>query len=231
MQYNSKIKLTIAKYYTPSGRCIQKLDYSNRNEKGEVVEVADSLIKAFKTKNGRDVFDGRGVDPDVKVDPGKYSELTVSLVTADLIFDYASDFFRKHKTIPPAKEFEITEAQYQDFMTYLKDKEYDYTTKTQKVLDGLKETAEKEKYLEGAEEAFEALKKKLTPSKEEDLVKFKDEIIELLENEIATRYYYQNGRIEVSLKKDPYILTALEVLNDEAKYKGILDGSVKTDKN
>jgi carboxyl-terminal processing protease len=228
LQYNSKIKLTIAKYYTPSGRCIQKLDYSNRNKEGEVVEVADSLIKAFKTKNGRDVFDGRGVDPDVVVDPGKYSELTVTLVTSDLIFDYASEFQRKNKTVAPPKEFEFSDAQYLDFTNYLKDKEYEYTTKTQKVLDGLKDVAEKEKYLEGAEQAFEELKKKLTPSKDADLVKFKTEIIELLEREIITRYYYQNGRVEVSLKKDPYILAALEVLNDEAKFKGILDGSVKT---
>lgn len=224
INFGSKIKLTVAKYYTPSGRCIQKLDYSHRDEKGKVHEIADSLVAVFKTKNGRKVIDGRGVEPDIEISLGMYSKLTAVLVRDDYMFDFATDFERSHPTIAEAKEFALSDEKYMGFIEYLSNKDIKYTTDSEELLEQLKEVAKEEKYFSDAEREFESLLVKLQPSLKNDMVRYKDEIIELLENEIISRYYYQNGRVEASLKKDLYMKEAIRVLKDLAVYTEILSG-------
>jgi len=228
LSYNAQLKITTAKYYIPSGRCIQALDYTHRNEDGSVGKIPDSLITEFNTKTGRVVFGGGGIAPDFKLKARKLSNITPILGNKLLIFDFATKYRREHPSIPQPKEFEITDEEYNDFITFLADKKYDYSTHSEKKLEELKETAEKEKYFEDAKEEYEALKKKITHNKEEDLEKFKDEIKRFIRSEITARYYFQNGRIEASLKTDLEIQKAIEILNDSVLYATVLDGSVKS---
>ncbi len=230
LSYNAQLKVTVAKYYTPSGRCIQALDYSHRNEDGSVAKVPDSLITAFKTKNGRIVYDGGGVAPDINVDVQKYSSILASLVTKNLIFDYATKYRIAHPTIAPAKEFKLTNAEYDAFLDYLNGKEYDYTTKTEKTIEELKADAKDDKNFDAISADIDALKLKIIHNKKEDLVKYSPEIKEFLEEEIASRYYFQNGRLEASFKDDKEIKEGIALLNDTEKYKKILTTIVKSDK-
>lgn len=227
LEYNAQVKITIAKYYTPSGRCIQRLDYSDHDNNGKGKTVADSLITVFKTKNGRDVKDGRGIDPDIEVDPGTYSVLSATVMANNYIFDYATAYQRSHETIPDAKTFTISDAEYDEFTAFVLDKDFEYTNASLSYLDKLEKVAKTEKYFEDSKTEFAALKESLKTDKAEDMKRFKEEMIELLENEIASRYYYQNGRVEVALKRDPYIASTIEVLKDQVRYKGILEGTVK----
>lgn len=229
LSYNAQLKVTVAKYYTPSGRCIQALDYTHRTDKG-VEHIADSLISAFKTKNGRIVYDAGGVAPDIAIEPVKYSNIAISLVSKSHIFKYANKYRMTHSSIPPAKEFRLTDAEYSDFIAYLSDKEFDYTTKSEKRLQELQATAQKEKYYEDIKSEFDALKTKMMHNKKEDLIKFKPEIKELLEAEIATRYYFQKGKQEAILKDDPLIAEANRVFQDNPRYKSILTTIVKANK-
>jgi carboxyl-terminal processing protease len=222
LSYNAQLKVTVAKYYIPSGRCIQALDYSHRTDDGTVTKIADSLTYAFRTRNGRIVYDGGGVNPDVALDPFKYSNIAGSLSSKSLIFDFATQYRLQHNNIVSAKEFELSDADYEAFVNFLNGKDYDYVTKSEKTLDELKLSAEKEKYYEDIRAEFEALKSKMIHNKKDDLVKFKKEIKELLEEEIASRYYYQKGRLEASLNDDPEVKEAVKVLNDNTKYKALL---------
>jgi carboxyl-terminal processing protease len=230
LEFNNKLKITVAKYYTPSGRCIQKLDYSHRDERGQVKEFADSTLKKFKTKNGREVIEGRGVDPDIKIDDYDYSKLSEALVINDIIFDFATQYRLKTPSIAPARQFSLSEKEYEEFMAFALTKEFSYKTDSEIMLEKLAEIARDERYYELAEKEFEKLKKSLHPEKKDDLIRFKKEIIELLENEIISRYYYQNGRIELSLGNDPFILEAKKVLNDKDSYNGILSGKINPKK-
>lgn len=230
LSYNAQLKVTVAKYYTPSGRCIQALDYSHRNEDGSVDKVPDSLITAFKTRNGRIVYDGGGVAPDVATEVPKYSSILTSLVTKNLIFNYATKYRNEHSSIPTAKQFNLSDSEYDDFVTYLNGKEYDYTTKTEKALDELKQDAKDDKTLDAIKADIDALKNKIMHNKKEDLVKYKPEIKQFLEEEIASRYYFQNGRLEASLKDDADLKEALGLLNDSDRYNKILTTIVKAEK-
>lgn len=230
LSYNAQLKVTVAKYYTPSGRCIQALDYSHRNEDGSVDKVPDSLITAFKTKNGRIVYDGGGVAPDVTIEAPKYSSILASLVTKNLIFNYATKFRMQHPTIPSVKEFNLSDADYDDFVAYLNTKEYDYTTKTEKALDELKEGAKDDKASDLIKTDIEALKAKIMHNKKDDLVKYKPEIKQFLEEEIVSRYYFQKGRLEATLKSDPDLKEAVAILNNQERYKSILTTIVKPEK-
>jgi carboxyl-terminal processing protease len=222
LKYNAKIKVTIAKYYTPSGRCIQKLDYSHREVGDDAEAISDSLINRFKTRNGREVIDGRGIEPDVKVDRGVYSRLTATLVFNNIIFDFATKYRAENEKIAAAKDFKVDDALYQNFVDFVLAEEFDYTTASSEVMDELKDVVEDENFMSEAEAEYKALMEKLKPSKERDLQKFKEEIMEVLEDEIVGRYYYQKGRIAHSLDKDPFILEAIKILNDSARYKDIL---------
>jgi carboxyl-terminal processing protease len=224
LTYNAKLKVTTAKYYIPSGRCIQALDYSNRNEDGSVGKVPDSLITAFKTRNGRKVYDGGGVNPDVHIKAKNISKIAQSLENKGLIFDYATLYRRTHASIDRAQEFRLSKEEYQAFVQWLSDKTYDYTTDTEKELEELKKIAKDEQYLSRIEKELETLKGELAHNKQEDLEAFKDEVSKLLEDEIVTRYYYQKGRIQHSLSVDQEIAKALEILNDKDKQQAILTG-------
>lgn len=227
LSYGTQVKITTAKYYTPSGRCIQALDYSHRNEDGSVGSVPDSLKKEFKTKNGRKVFDGGGVDPDIAIAIKPFSKITESLLTKQLIFDYATYYRSKKSSIAPAKEFVLTDADFQDFKNYISKKEYDYTTASEKALEDFKKKAEEEKYFDAVKTQYDALRQNLTHDKQADLDKNKAEIMELLQEEIARRYYYQKARYETSFTTDDDIQEALKLFKDTARYQQILKPTAK----
>lgn len=228
LSYNSKLKVTVAKYYTPSGRCIQKLDYSHREEDGKVNAVADSMIREFKTLNSkRPVFDGKGVAPDITVERPELSNISASLLSKNLFFDYATNYRIKNETIKPVSEFVFTADDYTDFVNFLADKDYSYTTDSEDLLAKLEKITQEEKYFDDVKTEYEQLKDKLNIHKKDDLKKFKDEITMILETEIVGRYYYQTGAIQSSLKKDPVIEKALNTLNNQDLYKSILAGTKK----
>lgn len=231
LSYNAQLKVTVAKYYIPSGRCIQKIDYSNRNESGIAQQVPDSMIHSFKTLvNQREVFDGKGIKPDVKTEDQKLSPLSSTLMRQYLIFDYATQYQLEHDSIDSPAEFDFNDSQYESFKTFLENKEYDYETQSEKLLDKLQKVAEKERYFDRAKTEYAALEAKLSGDKDADLEKFQEEVSEILENEIVSRYYYQKGRIEQSLSKDPDIQEALEVLNEPKIYNEILAGTFSKEK-
>jgi carboxyl-terminal processing protease len=222
LTYNAQLKVTTAKYYTPSGRCIQALDYSHRNADGSVGSVPDSLKKEFKTKSGRKVFDGGGVDPDLANKQADYSKITESLIINQLVFDYATKYRNRHTSIAPAKDFKLTDADFTDFKTFLLDKKYDYQTASEKALEDFKKKAEDEKYFEAVQSQYQQLKQNLSRDKQDDLDKNKTEIIELLESEIAKRYYFQKAQYEMAAKHDEDVKVAIKLLNDLPRYNAIL---------
>ena len=222
LSYNSQLKLTVAKYYIPSGRCIQALDYSNRNEDGSVGKIADSLSTEFRTKNNRKVYDGGGITPDLVTEREVSSKILLSLFRERLFFDYATEYRLKNENILSAKDFKITDEKFLDFKNFLSDKEYEYETDTEKAYKKLKKVAEEENYFESMKNNFDLLVTKIDDAKSDDLEKNKDFVKEILANEIVSRYYYQKGRIQSSLNYDKDILEAITVLSDSTKYKQIL---------
>jgi len=220
LSYNTKLKVTTAKYYIPSGRCIQALDYSHRNEDGSVGVVPDSLITEFTTKKGRKVYDGGGVVPDVKIDPEKLSTLSIELVTRFMVFDFATKYSNENETIPQPEDFEITDDIYTQFTEFVKSSDFKYDSQSQDDFAKLMETAKREKYYGIAESEFEALKAKLEPNLEKDLGEFRSEVSEMLEDEIVSRYYYQKGAIRSSINDDKGIEKAIEELDSEMAYSG-----------
>lgn len=225
LSYNTQMKITVAKYYIPSGRCIQSVDYSHRDSLGRSVSIPDSLTKPFKTKDGRTVFDGAGINPDVPLEQPTYSNIAISLLSRYLFFDYANKFKETHDTIPAAKDFMITDTQYNDFVTWLQDKDYDYTSRSEKMLADLKKTAEKEQYYDELKGEFQLLESKMIHNKQSDLEKFRPEIERILKNEIVARYYYQKGRVEAAISDDNEVKVARDILKDSKKYNGILNGT------
>lgn len=228
LSYNSKLKLTVAKYYTPSGRCIQKLDYSHKNAKGKADAIPDSLITEFRTVNSkRPVFDGKGVAPDIEVKNKLLSNISKSLLLKSLFFDFATAYKLKHDTILPIEKFKLTKNEYEAFVAFLSDKDYEYTTESEDLLVSLEKAAKKDEYYEDVKAEYEALKSKLNHNKKDDLYKFKTEISRILESEIISRYHYQTGQIKASLKHDIILAAAIKTLNDKALYRSILAGTNK----
>lgn len=224
LSYNTKLKVTVAKYYIPSGRCIQAIDYSHRNADGSVGKTPDSLKVAFKTRNGRVVYDGGGVEPDVATEVVNRTPIINSLNSKGLIFDYALQYRATHPTIKTAKEFELSDADYQDFVAWIKDKEYDYTTQVEKDLGNLEASARKEKYFDVIQDQLKALKSKLTHSKETDLMMFKKDIKQMLEREIMSHVYLQKGEREFVFRTDAEVKAALDLFKDMPRYDKILKG-------
>ncbi|CCH57200.1 carboxyl-terminal protease [Fibrisoma limi BUZ 3] len=224
LSFNTKLKITTAKYYIPSGRCIQAIDYSHRNPDGSVGKIPDSLKTAFKTKVGRVVYDGGGVTPDIAVEDQTPTPIALSLTNKGLIFDYAVKYRHEHPTIKPAREFRLTDAEYQDFVKWLSDKEYDYTTQVEKDLGTLEASAKKEKYFDQIQDQLKSLKTKMSHSKDADLNTFKSEIKTLLEQEITGHYYLQKGLKESSFGTDPEIKAALDLFGNMNRYQEILKG-------
>jgi len=225
ISYNAQAKITVAKYYIPSGRCIQAVDYSKKDKNGHSERIPDSLITAFTTKNGRTVYDGHGIKPDIATEEQEFSMLSYALLSNYLFFNYATKFAREKPEIASADEFEITDDIYDDFIAYISDKDYDYITKCDETLEKLKGYAEDEKYFNDIQSEFEALTLKLKENKQADLTNHKEEINKILRLEIISRYYYQKGQIISSLLDDNDIAKAIEIINQQDSYLAILDGS------
>jgi carboxyl-terminal processing protease len=224
LPYNSLVKITIAKYYVPSGRCIQEIDYTHRKDDGSVVKVADSLIHEFKTKNGRSVYDGSGIYPDVFVKQDRFANITQALVGKLFVFDFANNYRNTHPSIEPSKKFSLSDADYADFVKFLDGKNYSYNTASEKMLASLKTEATKEKQFGEIQTEYDALKAKMAASKKNDLQLHKDEIKQVLENEIAGRYYYEKGRYETNFKYDKELAQAVKVMQDKEMIAQILKG-------
>lgn len=224
LSYNAQLKVTTAKYYTPSGRCIQAVDYSSRNEDGSVAFIPDSLMKPFQTKNGRTVYDGGGIDPDIRTEPETMSRISASLYLKNFIFDYANLYVHKNPSPVDPEKFSLTNEEFTDFLKFLEGKDFDYETESEENLKKLIETARNERYYDLAKEEFAALRLKLAHDKEKDLQVFSDEIIRLLNDEIVGRFYYQGGRVRHSLGRDRDVARALEVLHNPTLYSSILSG-------
>jgi carboxyl-terminal processing protease len=223
LAYNTRMKVTISKYYIPSGRCIQAIDYSDKTEGKKHKKVADSTAVAFKTKSGRVVYDRGGIEPDILVPSSKSIPLVGSLYQKYFFFDYANKFAKNHPTIPTAKQFMITDDIYNDFVLFVKQSaDHEYTTQSEKLLTALKDATEEEQYFDAIKEDYQKLHQKLLNEKEHDLIKYKKEISFILRSEIVSRYYYQKGQIEVVLSDDPELQKAIEVLHDSKQYHAIL---------
>jgi len=222
LSYNSQVKLTTAKYYIPSGRCIQAIDYSQKDDEGKGFNVPDSLRNEFRTKNGRIVLDGGGIEPDEEIESRIFAPITYSIVARSLVFEYVNKFALENSEIVSPREFEVTDETYTDFVSWLEGKDYDYTTRVEKTMEDLVSFAQKEKYYDEIKDELESLKKIVSHSKELDLVTFKDEIKEALKDEIISRYYYQEGVLEASLNKDDEINESLKVLKNPTQYAMML---------
>jgi len=210
LPYNGQLKVTTAKYYTPSGRCVQAIDYTHRNEDGSVGSIPDSLKHEFKTAHGRTVKDGGGITPDVEIKGKDYSRLTYSVVLNGVVEQYAIDYCRKHASIPELDKFHFSDADYEDFITYAKGKEFDFRTSARSLYDSMVKELEKDGIKDSMSSELKALEDKLDMEKEEFLRLKKDEIIPFIENEIAIRYYYQQAGVKVNLRYDDVLKKALE---------------------
>jgi carboxyl-terminal processing protease len=222
LSYDAQLKVTTAKYYIPSGRCIQAVDYSNRNEDGSVGLIPDSLIREFTTKNGRKVYDGGGIAPDIRIEPEPPGNITISLYTKNLIFDYATEYAATHETFGSIGKMSFSDTAYNDFLHFISTRNYDYISESDNKLTELIGIARSEKYYEGAEEEFNALKIKLAHDKEKDLQTFKSEIKALIIEEIAGRYYYQKGKARATLIGDKALEKAMEICEDGKLYRSLL---------
>lgn len=223
LSYNAQLKITTAKYYTPSGRCIHTLDLSGN---GSTATIPDSLINEFFTKNGRKVFDGGGIMPDIEVAEPVPAAILINLYTRNLIFDYATLYADRNPSIPPLTEFQITDEDYRDFINFLQERGFEYQTQTEERLRQLIAASKQENYYVAATDAFNEFEKILTHNKQQDLVTYKKEIKGMLREEIAGRYYYQKGLVKASLDDDPFVDKAIEILNNRRIYNSILNGSI-----
>ncbi len=222
LSYNSSLKITVSKYYIPSGRCVQNIDYFGKDTLSFKKHIPDSLATAYKTKGGRIVYDKGGIEPDITTADTTASQILITLILNNLIFDFANDFRATHDTIATPDKFVMTEELYQQFLDFLKDKNYEYTTETEILLKELKQSAIEENNFQTIENLYQEMEEKIKLDKSRDLIKYKDEISKFLTSEIITRYYYQKGRIIYTLKNDVDIKTAKEILLDKTKYNSIL---------
>lgn len=235
LSYNTQLKVTTAKYYIPSGRCIQALDFSHPNEDGSVGIIPDSLISEFKTKNGRTVKDGGGISPDVEILPETLSQIATELYFRNYIFDYATEYFRTHEGVKKPADFKFSDQDYDSFKAFLVKRNFNYKTITEESFNELVSNAKKEKYYDIHKELFTTLEKDITHDLEQDLMTFKGEITDLISDEIIGRYFYEEGAIAWAIGKDEQVQKALEVLKNREKYTAILAGkpgqSIITEKN
>jgi carboxyl-terminal processing protease len=224
LSYNTQLKVTTAKYYIPSGRCIQALDFSHPNEDGSVGYIPDSIITEFKTRNGRTVKDGGGINPDITSLPEPLSQITAELYLRYFIFDYATQYFWDHPDLKSPSDFIFTDKDYAEFRNMLLTRNFSYKTVTEASLNELIENAKKEKYYDIHKDLFTQLEKDVTHNLDHDLTLFRPEISELIEEEIISRYFYEEGAISWGLKKDEQISKAIEILNDPSRYSSVLTG-------
>jgi len=226
LKYNAQLKVTTAKYYIPSGRCIQALDYTHRNEDGSVGLIPDSLISEYKTKNGRLVYDGGGIQPDFEVIPEMLSEISLQLYRQNMLFNYATRYRSAHNEIATPESFSISDADYDAFKSFVEGEDFEFKTASEKALEDLVKTAKRERYYELADEAFSTLEQKLSHNTLKDLETFHVEIRQLLAEEIVNRYYFLSGRILAQIQQDKQLDKAVEVLNEPALVKEVLTGNL-----
>jgi carboxyl-terminal processing protease len=225
LSYNTELKVTTAKYYIPSGRCIQARDFSHPNEDGSVGIIPDSLISEFKTKNGRIVKDGGGITPDIEILPEPLSQISSELYLRNYIFDFATNYYWTHPDIKSPEQFTFTDQDYADFKTFLLNRKFNYKTVTEESLNELITNAKKEKYYDIHKDLFNDLEKDIAHSLDQDLKMFRSEITDLIEDEIISRYFYESGAIAWTIKKDEQILKARDILNNKEEYSSILKGT------
>ena len=226
LPFNSSMKITTAKYYIPSGRCVQALDYSKRNADGSIARTPDSLTNVFHTAAGREVRDGGGIRPDIEVKLEKTPNILFYLMNEDMIFDYATQYCIKHPSIADVADFKLTDADYADFKAMLKKRNFSYDRQSEAILKNLKEIAEFEGYMEGAKDEFAALEKKLQHNLDLELDRFAKDIKPLLSEEIVKRYYFERGAVQETLKEDNGLKKAIEVLQNPVEYKNVLKVSM-----
>lgn len=227
LPYNSSMKITTAKYYIPSGRCVQAIDYSRRNSDGSIARTPDSLTNVFHTAAGREVRDGGGIRPDIEVKMDKTPNILFYLVNDDQIFDYATQYVLQHPTIAEVKDFQLTDADYAEFKALLKKRNFSYDRQSEAMLEKLKEMAEFEGYMENASEEFAALEKKLQHNLDLELDRFAKDIKPLIAEEIVKRYYFEKGAVQETLKDDADLKKALEMLQQPEEYKKVLTVAAK----
>lgn len=222
LKYGSKVKLTIAKYYTPSGRCVQRLEYYDKKEGDKPSEIADSLLKSFKTVNGREVIDGRGIEPDEKTGSETMSKFTKALIQNHILFNYATEFRQKNAEITSSEKFKLSEQDLADFKQFMLKQDFSFSSSSEEQLKKWKETTEKEGDFDKIKTEYDAILSKLSSTKEANFEKSKDEIRNILENEIVSRYYFQNGRILNGFTSDKSIEKSIEILQNSSRYNTIL---------
>lgn len=222
LPYGANMKITTAKYYIPSGRCVQSVEYKNKDENGNVSQTPDSLAKVFYTQGGRKVLDKGGITPDVKIEQDKIPNILINLIIKNVIFNYGTQYALKHEKIAEPEKFELTDKDYDDFKAYVKSTNFTYDLQSEKMLNALKDVAKLEGYMESSEKEFNALAEKLKHNMDKDLDYFKKDIKNAIELEIVTRYYFQKGGIRLNLKTDKEVLEAVALLNDNERYKSIL---------
>mgnify|MGYP001497251760 CR=1 FL=1 len=227
LKYNTSVKVTKAKYYLPSGRCIQAIDYSKRNEKGKLIKTPDSLLEKFSTKNGREVLDASGITPDITIDKEKYAKVVVALLANNLIFNYVTQYVLKYDSIGPADQFKLSDADYEDFVRYLEKNDYNFETNTEKALQSLIKKAEKSDLLYQISTELDSIELKINAQKKDQIYQQKKQIKKLLEAEIATRYYLQRGGIQNSLSDDRDVEEAIKLLSEQVRYDSLLKGESK----
>jgi carboxyl-terminal processing protease len=225
LKYNAQLKVTTAKYYIPSGRCIQALDYSNRNEDGSVGTIPDSLISEYETKNGRLVYDGGGIQPDFEIEPELPSEITIQLYSQDLFFDFATIYRAENEKIDPPQSFKISDENYRSFKAFVESRDFEFRTASEKAFEQLVRTAKREKYYDLATSEFSSLEEKLSHNNLKDLETFQGEIRQVLTEEIVSRYHYQAGRIISQISQDFQLDKAVEILSEPGKIKEVLAGN------
>ena len=231
LSYNTQVKITVAKYYIPSGRCIQEIDYAHKNSAGSNGNIPDSLITAYKTMHGRTVFDGKGIAPDVATDSSRLSTISYNLLTKYILFDYATQYAATHAAIEPAGKFRLSDSDYNDFVAFTEKKGFDFKTVAERELETVKKAAIYEKSWDDVKSLYDTMLQAIELHKKKDLIENKPEISLILQEEIVSRYYYQKGRIESTLSDDTGLKTALNVLNDATRYVSILEGTItKADK-
>lgn len=222
LPYNSQLKITTAKYYIPSGRCIQAVDFSQRNEDGSIRFIPDSLVKEFKTRNGRLVYDGGGITPDIALQTPYSSRVAGFIYANNMFFNFATRYRMSRKEIPSARVFSLTDDEYNSFLTYLHEQGFQYQSQTEKLFSDFINAAKQENYYTLAQSVIDSLRGVLENNRMHDLIAFRNEIKILLEEEIVSRYYYQSGRTEFIVNNDNAIPSSIEILNDRNKYLNIL---------
>jgi len=225
LSYNTQLKVTTAKYYIPSGRCIQARDFSHPNDDGSVGIIPDSLISEFKTKTGRIVKDGGGITPDIEIAAESLSQISSELFLRNYIFDFATSYYWTHPEIKSPEQFKFTDQDFDDFKTFLLNRKFSYKSVTEESLNELITNAKKEKYYDIHKDLFNDLEKDITHNLDQDLKMFRNEITDLIEDEIISRYFYEGGAIEWTIKKDDQIMKARDILNNKEEYNSILKGT------